>query len=63
MPTYEYRCNDCKTKFEVSGSFQTLFSLKPVCPKCRKNNCKKIINVPFVHYNDDGFTKYIKEDK
>ena len=35
MPTYEYACPDCATKFNVRASFsEKEKGLKPVCPKC-----------------------------
>jgi putative FmdB family regulatory protein len=55
MPIYEYECQKCKTKFEMSGTFEMLISLKPQCPNCKGNKVKKLISIPFVHYNGKGF--------
>jgi len=55
MPTYEYKCQVCFTKFEISGNFETLLLLKPVCPNCKGNKVKKLISIPFVHFKGGGF--------
>ena len=35
MPTYEYHCTDCGSKFEVRASMKEKEKgLKPVCPTC-----------------------------
>ena len=55
MPIYEYKCQECQTKFEMSGTFEALISLKPTCPNCHGNKVRKLISIPFIHYNGDGF--------
>jgi putative FmdB family regulatory protein len=56
MPTYEYACKNCKTKFSISGSFTMLFSLKPSCPNCKRDDgVEKIINLPFIVFRGGGF--------
>jgi putative FmdB family regulatory protein len=55
MPVYEYKCEKCLTKFEVSGTFNTLVLLKPFCPNCNSDKVKKLISIPFVKYVGDGF--------
>lgn len=55
MPIYEYKCQECKTKFEMSGSFETLISSRPLCPNCNGNKVKKLISIPFIHYKGRGF--------
>lgn len=36
MPTYEYRCKDCKRTFTVIQSIAEHDKGKPACPKCKK---------------------------
>jgi putative FmdB family regulatory protein len=55
MPIYEYKCEDCQTKFEVSGTFHALLGLRPICPNCCGNKVKKLISIPFIHYKGQGF--------
>lgn len=57
MPTYEYKCLECKERFDVSGDYSTLFSYKPVCPKCHKKNIKKLIGKPTIIFKGSGFYK------
>lgn len=42
MPTYEFNCNDCNTKFELfmSMSDNTL----PRCPNCDSSKTRKLIS-------------------
>ncbi|MDO8579093.1 MAG: zinc ribbon domain-containing protein [Dehalococcoidales bacterium] len=38
MPIYEYKCNDCNEKFEVT---QNVFHLEsPKCPKCKSEKTR-----------------------
>lgn len=63
MPIYEYKCEDCQTKFEVGGTFEVLLSLKPHCPNCNGNKVKKLISIPFVHFLGHGFYSTDKDSK
>lgn len=64
MPKYEYKCNKCLTKFEMSGTFEVMLTIKPNCPSCKSNNISKLISNPFVHFKGNGFYKNdSKEDK
>ena len=42
MPTYEYRCENCKYEFEIMQSIKDDPLTK--CPECGKNKLKKIIS-------------------
>ncbi len=44
MPTYEYRCDDCKHKFSLVMSISEHDSKKVSCPKCRKKNVKQQVS-------------------
>ena len=61
MATYEYVCNKCKSRFAVSGTFETLFGLKPQCPACKGKNTQKLISLPNVIYKGKGFYKTDKK--
>lgn len=42
MPVYEYKCNDCDEKFEVTRS---LFNTDwPTCPKCKSEKTRRIFS-------------------
>ncbi|MCX7833640.1 MAG: zinc ribbon domain-containing protein [Ignavibacteria bacterium] len=56
MPIFEYKCNDCNTKFEIfhksRENEENIF-----CPKCNSKNYKKLISVfsSFGSENDTDF--------
>jgi len=43
MPTYQYRCEKCGTKFERTETIAEHEALKLKCPKC---GSKKVFFVP-----------------
>ncbi len=43
MPTYEYRCEKCKTTFKRMDSISEHERAKPQCPKC---GSKQVSQVP-----------------
>ena len=53
MPTYEYRCNECKHEFEV---FQTI-TAEPVsiCPECNGDVTRLISGGAGFLFKGDGF--------
>lgn len=51
MPFYDYKCKDCKNKFEA---FHAMTDSSTVCPKCG-GKCQKIIKAPGVIYRGSGF--------
>ena len=52
LPTYEYQCNDCGTRFERRQSFDD----EPICacPECSNNARRVIHSVPIV-FKGSGF--------
>jgi putative FmdB family regulatory protein len=55
MPIYEYKCQNCLTRFEIRGTFETFLFLKPVCPECGANEVKKLLSTPSIQYKGKGF--------
>ena len=53
MPIYEYKCLKCEHQFEVIQRF----SDNPIksCPKCKKNNIKKMISAPTFRLKGGGW--------
>lgn len=43
MPIFEYRCNDCSTKFEILHLSKEKFE-DIICPKCHSNNYTKLLS-------------------
>lgn len=43
MPIFEYKCEDCSTKYEVLHK-TTSNSLEVTCPKCNSANSKKLLS-------------------
>jgi len=54
MPTYEFRCQSCKKKFEKFYSFQEYGSVKVVCPYCTSEDVKRTIGRIRVARGDAG---------
>lgn len=52
MPLYEYRCQDCRKKYEVRLSYSEYDTYTPVCPHCRSVNVQRIIRRIRVTTND-----------
>ena len=51
---YEYRCTNCRRKFEVDvvGVFskEKKRPISPKCPNCRSKSVKKLISLPSVKF-------------
>ncbi len=43
MPIFEYKCNDCNTKYEVLHKSSANLS-EVTCPKCKSANSKKLLS-------------------
>lgn len=43
MPLYEYRCSDCKSKFELLVSHQHADDV--VCTKCHSEKVRRLLSV------------------
>jgi putative FmdB family regulatory protein len=43
MPTYEFRCQACKRKFDKFFTFQEYGSVKVACPFCSSEDVKRAI--------------------
>ena len=58
MPTYQYRCLNCKLQFELKQSFQD----KPIadCPSCHGIARRIFVPVPII-FNGPGF--YVTDSK
>ena len=52
MPLYEYRCQDCRKKYEVRLTYSEYDSYAPVCPHCNSANAQRIIRRIRVTSND-----------
>ncbi len=53
MPVYEYKCSECKTKFDIFH--KTLNDSDTVsCPKCGSQNNKKLLSTFSANVNSSG---------
>jgi len=43
MPTYEYRCTQCKKKFSEKMTVSQMEKGKPKCPKCGSRKTEKLL--------------------
>lgn len=58
MPTYEYRCADCKNQYETREGFDAP-SRQP-CPRCG-GNAKRIFSAPPIVFKGSGW--YITDSR
>jgi len=42
MPTYDYKCQECKKKFQVTMTWTDFDQRKPKCPKCGKRKVEQV---------------------
>lgn len=52
MPTYQYQCHQCKTKFELKQSFRDKST--SICPVCSGNASRLFSAVPII-FKGPGF--------
>jgi len=58
---YDYRCKDCRKKFEVeiisTSKLEGRRKVSPTCPNCQSKNTIKLISKPAVIFKGTGFYK------
>ncbi|MEK9136599.1 MAG: zinc ribbon domain-containing protein [Bacteroidota bacterium] len=47
MPIYDYKCNDCKTTYDVFHKVREVID-DVVCPSCESKNHTRLLSVPNV---------------
>jgi putative FmdB family regulatory protein len=52
MPTYDYECEKCAKKFEVTRGFNEQSNV--VCPKC-KGKARRVYSAPPLIFKGSGF--------
>ena len=52
MPVYEYKCEDCLTRFELKRSFGDV-SVVP-CPRCKGRTKRLFLSIPVI-FKGSGF--------
>jgi putative FmdB family regulatory protein len=58
MPAYDYECEKCSKKFEVTRGFND--KGEPVCPKC-KGKARRVYTAPPLIFKGSGF--YVTDHK
>jgi len=48
MPTYEYRCNECRKSFTRDESIAEHQAQTPKCPKCGSKNVARSFSAVYV---------------
>lgn len=62
MPTYDYKCENCKSTFEFFQSMKD--APMTLCPQCGHNALKKLVSMPAgLIFKGTGFyiTDYVKK--
>jgi putative FmdB family regulatory protein len=57
MPLFEYKCNDCNTKYEVLHKSNTNLS-EVTCPNCSSINSKKLLSTFSASIGDSSNSSY-----
>ncbi len=52
MPVYEFRCQDCRKKFDLRLSYAEYDVYTPLCPVCGSHNVLRVIRPVRVSTND-----------
>jgi putative FmdB family regulatory protein len=52
MPVYEFRCLECRKKFDVRLSYSEYDTYQPACPHCSSKKAARIIRPVRVTTND-----------
>lgn len=47
MPTYEYKCNDCKNEFAVVLAIKDHSTFQKKCPKCDSGKIEQLLSAFF----------------
>jgi putative FmdB family regulatory protein len=47
MPSYDYRCGECRKKFTLKQTFEEHDHKKLRCPKCGAHKVERLINPVF----------------
>ncbi len=55
MPTYDYRCESCEHRFELTQSIKD--DPITVCPECGEETVVKVFGVPGISFKGSGFYK------
>jgi putative FmdB family regulatory protein len=53
MPTYEYRCLECKKRFEVFLSYADYGRVPVICPHCHSENVRRRISKVRIAKSED----------
>lgn len=59
MPTYEYRCDSCRRRYERRESFSAPSSHS--CERCGKGTATRILHAPTVVFKGSGF--YVNDSR
>ena len=67
MPVYEFRCNDCSSKFDIVASIEAHDrGLETVCPKCGSRGASQVFGrftvLSSSKTEDDDFDSDVGDD-
>jgi putative FmdB family regulatory protein len=52
MPVYDFRCQDCRKRYERFLTYTEYDNYSPVCPNCASKNVHRVIRAVRVSTND-----------
>jgi len=54
MPQYDFRCRDCKNRFEVQISYEEYGVKDVICPHCGSNDIERVIRKVRLLRSEEG---------
>lgn len=61
MPVYQFRCLECKKKFEKNISYQKYGKTVVSCPFCQSKNIQRAIKATPVNLAQDSIKPYLED--
>ena len=59
MPTYEYKCDTCRRRYELREGFDAPTS--HACERCEKGTANRVLHAPTVVFKGSGF--YVNDSR
>ena len=58
MPRYEFECNHCNEKFELTLSMKDRGNAKIVCPNCNSSDTSQVYSGIYINTRSSGKTSF-----
>jgi len=62
MPVYDFRCSDCRHRFEIFLTYAQYDQHRTLCPACGSGNVQRVIRKVRVTRGDEGRLSSLADD-